>query len=312
MNIKFSKQINILLPAIIANYQKHPDMIPQDSTSLPNKDAIIEIIHMLRELLFPGYFGEQSIISINNNFHTGNLLIQIHEKLCKQICYALKQDIHSHTQSELDAKAEAIIYDFLSRIPDLRDMLATDVQATYDGDPSASNKDEIIFSFPGIFAVTIHRLAHELYLRSVPLIPRIMSEYAHSITGIDIHPGAIIGSYFFIDHGTGVVIGETSEIGDHVKLYQGVTLGAISLKEGQSLHGKKRHPTIQDGVTIYAGASILGGETVIGKGVTIGSNVFITKSVPRGTKVTVKNPELTFKGNLPHEFKQDFVPDWVI
>ena len=312
MSKKFYDQINSLLPAIVLNYKKYPDMIPQDSALLPNRDVIIEIIHMLREIIFPGYFGKQNLISMNIDYHIGNLLFQIQERLHKQTCYALKRNTGSASQPELEAQADEIIYGFMDKLPELRDVLATDVQATFDGDPSASNKDEIVFSFPGIYAITIHRLAHELYLRSVPLIPRIMSEYAHNVTGIDIHPGAKIGSFFMIDHGTGVVIGETTEIGDHVKIYQGVTLGAISLKGGQSLHGKKRHPTIQDGVTISAGASILGGETVIGKGVVIGSNVFVTKSVPRGTKVSVKNPELTFKGSPPQEFKQEFVPDWVI
>ncbi len=182
----------------------------------------------------------------------------------------------------------------LDQLPKIREYLVTDVQATLDGDPAASSKDEIIFSYPGIFAITIHRLAHELYLLEVPLI-RIMSEYAHNLTGIDIHPGAKIGKYFFIDHGTGIVVGETTAIADNVKLYQGVTLGALSTRGGQLLRGVKRHPTLEEGVTVYSGTSILGGETVIGSGAVIGSNVFITKSVEAGTKVSIKDPELLIK-----------------
>ncbi len=196
----------------------------------------------------------------------------------------------------------------MKRVPKIRGLLATDVQAGFDGDPAASSRDEIVFSYPGIFAISIHRLAHELYLLEVPLIPRIISEYAHNITGIDIHPGAQIGKYFFIDHGTGVVIGETTVIGDYVKIYQGVTVGGLSTRGGQTLRGMKRHPTLEDGVTVYAGASIFGGETVIGSSVTIGSSAFITKSVPSGTMVSIKSPELSYK----NQETQEYVWDWVI
>lgn len=183
----------------------------------------------------------------------------------------------------------------------------------FDGDPAAESKDEIIFSYPGLLVISIHRLAHELYKLSVPLVPRIMSEYAHSITGIDIHPGASIGKYFFIDHGTGVVIGETAIIGEHVKIYQGVTLGALSTRGGQKLRGVRRHSCLEDYVTVYSGASILGDETVVGKGVVIGSNVFITNSIPAGTKVSIKNPELLFSEGGPKDNqKQEIGFDWVI
>ena len=192
-------------------------------------------------------------------------------------------------------EAERIVKEFLNRIPALREILATDVQAAYDGDPAAFNTDEVIFSYPGVFAITVNRIAHELHLLGVPLIPRMMTEYAHSLTGIDIHPGATIGKYFFIDHGTGVVVGETTEIGDNAKIYQGVTLGALSTRGGQTLRNTKRHPTLEDNVTVYSGASILGGDTVIGEGAVIGSNAFITSSVPGGTRVSIKNPELQFK-----------------
>ncbi|MFV0481842.1 MAG: serine O-acetyltransferase EpsC, partial [Campylobacteraceae bacterium] len=216
-------------------------------------------------------------------------------------------------KEKLRISAREKTFEFLKLIPKTRSVLATDVRAAFDGDPAASNTDEIIYSYPGIFAITVHRVAHELYNLQIPLIPRIMSEYAHALTGIDIHPGAKIGKHFFIDHGTGVVIGETTVIGEHVKIYQGVTLGALSLKAGQLLKGTKRHPTIEDNVTVYAGASILGGETVIGEGSVIGSNVFITKSVEAKTKVSMKNPELQFKDDKSKKISQEeFVLDWVI
>ena len=177
----------------------------------------------------------------------------------------------------------------------MRDMIQTDLQAAYDGDPAATGMAEVIFSYPGLFAITVYRLAHELYVLNVPMIPRIMTEHAHSITGIDIHPGATVGKYFFIDHGTGIVIGETTVIGENVKIYQGVTLGGLSTRGGQSLRGKRRHPTIEDNVTIYANASILGGDTVIGQGCVIGASAFITASVPPCTTVSMKLQELQMK-----------------
>ena len=184
-------------------------------------------------------------------------------------------------------------------------MCQTDVEAFYDGDPAAYSTDEIIFCYPGLFAITVYRMAHVLYTLGVPMLPRMMTEHAHGVTGIDINPGATIGKYFFIDHGTGIVVGETTVIGDHVKIYQGVTLGALTTRGGQSLRGKKRHPTIEDNVTIYAGASILGGETVIGKDCVIGSNVFITHSIPANTTVSVKSQELQFKSRKTEPFWED-------
>jgi len=198
------------------------------------------------------------------------------------------------TRSALEEQAEEIVYEFLDRIPQIREYLSTDIEAAFNGDPAAKNTDEIIFCYPGVLAVTYYRIAHELYLLNVPMIPRIISEHAHSITGIDIHPGATIGKYFFIDHGTGIVVGETTEIGENVKIYQGVTIGALSTRKGQELRGVKRHPTIEDNVTIYAGTTILGGDTVIGRGATIGGNSFIINSIPPGMRVSVKTPELEF------------------
>jgi serine O-acetyltransferase len=295
MNKLNPQQTRKLVNDIVKSYREYHSEI---SAPLPDRKAIIKIILLLRELLFPEYFGQSNLVNIANEYHIGDLLINIHEKLHQQISYALHHQTLSSSEDEADiaVKADEIIYSFLSRIPEIRKKIELDVQAAFDGDPAAVDKDEIIFSYPGVFAISVYRLAHELHLLSVPLIPRIMTEYAHSLTGIDIHPGATIGNYFFIDHGTGVVIGETTFIGNNVKIYQGVTLGALSTREGQNLRGVKRHPTIEDDVTVYSGTSILGGETVIGKGVVIGSNVFLTKSVSAGTKVSVKIPELIIKG----------------
>jgi serine O-acetyltransferase len=205
------------------------------------------------------------------------------------------------SESEAKEKAEQLAAQFLEQIPQIRAMVDTDLQAAYDGDPAATGKDEIVFSYPGLYAIVVYRLAHGLYEMGVPMLPRMMTEHAHNKTGIDIHPGATVGKFFFIDHGTGIVIGETTVIGDNVKIYQGVTLGALSTRGGQSLRGVRRHPTIEDDVTIYAGASILGGETVIGKGCVIGSNAFITRSIAPGTTVSIKNQELQFKTRIKPE-----------
>ena len=222
-------------------------------------------------------------------------------KLIRQISIVLHYDSEFADADELTLakRAEDITFEFLGKLPMIREYIEMDVEASFEGDPAAYNKDEIIYSYPGLFAILVNRIAHELFLLRVPLIPRIMTEYAHSRTGIDIHPGASIGKYFFIDHGTGIVIGETTEIGDNVKIYQGVTLGALSTRGGQSLRSKKRHPTIEDNVTIYSGASILGGNTVIGRNAVIGGNAFITKSVPAGAKVSIVNQELRFNFDDP-------------
>jgi len=315
MSDEYQNKINQLVTKISSSYEQEQNIIPLDFGPLPSRDVIIEISKQLRQLLFPGYFGKKNFEGEIREYHVGELLTNIFEALREQITFALKHQVNQQDDfnyADVSDKANQICFEFLNRIPKIREYLATDVQAAFDGDPAATSKDEIIFSYPGILAMSIYRLAHELYLLSVPLIPRILSEYSHNITGIDIHPGAEIGKYFFIDHGTGVVIGETSVIGKNVKIYQGVTLGALSTRGGQSLRGVRRHPTLEDGVTVYSGASILGGETVIGASVVIGSNVFITKSVPNGTKVSIKNPELLFKGHAPQEFKQEFVADWVI
>lgn len=257
----------------------------------PDKTIINEIITKMQFILFPEYFGSECGLP---EYSLGSALEDIYQKLENQITHVLKS---TQGYRENSGAAHNTVLEFLQKIPVIREILLTDVEAAYEGDPSAYSKAEIIISFPGLFAVMVQRIAHELYLLSVPLIPRIMTEYAHSITGIDIHPGAAIGKYFFIDHGTGVVIGETAVIGNHVKIYQGVTIGALSTRGGQLLKGVKRHPTIEDYVTIYSGASILGGNTVVGENTVIGSNAFVTKSVPDKTKVSVKNPELQFKNS---------------
>lgn len=315
MGNNYRIKINQLVTQISSSYEQEQYIIPQDSGPLPNRAVNIEIAMQLRQILFPGYFGKKNFEGETRDYHVGELVTNIFEALSEQISFALKHQANQQdnfNDDEVRDNANQICFEFLNRIPKIREYLATDVQAAFDGDPAASSKDEIISSYPGIFAMSIFRLAHELYLLSVPLIPRMLSEYSHSITGIDIHPGAEIGKYFFTDHGTGVVIGETTVIGNNVKIYQGVTLGALSTRGGQSLRGVKRHPTLEDGVTVYSGASILGGETVIGSSVVIGGNAFITNSIPSGTKVSIKNPELLFKGHTAQESKQEFIIDWII
>ena len=308
MTKEHNNKIKQLVGEISSSYEQEQRLIPHELGPLPNRDAIIEITGKLRQLLFPGYFGKKNYKEEIREYHVGALVTHIFTSLSEQITFALKYNPNrqeNYSSAEISDKAQQISLMFLNRISKIREYLATDVQAAFDGDPAATSLDEIIFSYPGIFAISIHRLAHELHQLEVPLIPRIISEYAHNITGIDIHPGAIIGKYFLIDHGTGVVIGETSVIGNYVKIYQGVTLGALSTRGGQTLRGVKRHPTLEDEVTVYSGASIFGGETIIGRSATIGSNAFITKSVPRGTSVSIKNPELSFKNKVSQTFISD-------
>ena len=306
-----------LVQAIVTSYQDEPQTRHIDAGHLPNREAIVELIKLIRELLFPGYFGKQNLTARTLEYHVGELINIIRDKLYEQVNNAIRHQAMRRGGTgadcpNCDTTAEAIVQEFLGALPALRATLATDVQAAFEGDPAASDTDEIIFSYPGLFAISVYRIAHELHKAQVPLMPRIMTEYAHNLTGIDIHPGATIGDYFFIDHGTGVVIGETSTIGQRVKLYQGVTLGALSTRGGQSLRGAKRHPTLEDEVTVYSGATILGGETVIGRGATIAGNVFITQSVPAHTRVSMKNPELQYRNHLPTEFKQQVALDWQI
>ena len=289
-------RINGIVKEMLSDFENGRVIDEVKSFDHPDKDVIVDIIYSLRRIIFPGYFRNKSyrVYTVRNNISM--LLEDVIFKLIRQISIVLRYDeeLYDISETDLAKRAEDITFEFLGKLPRIREYIEMDVQAFYDGDPAAYNKDEIIYSYPGLFAILVNRMAHELFLLKVPLIPRMMTEYAHSLTGIDIHPGATIGKYFFIDHGTGIVVGETTEIGDNVKIYQGVTLGALSTRGGQELHGKKRHPTIEDNVTIYSGASILGGKTVIGQGAVIGGNAFITKSVPAGAKVSVVNQELRY------------------
>ena len=293
-----NKEVNDIVEQILKDYEMGKDIDTLKVYDQPDRIAIKEIVNKLIRIVYPGYYRDKVYKSYNLQ---GNLTVLIEDvlyNLSKQIAIVLKYDCKCEPDdAKFAEEAYRITLEFCSRIPKIREYVETDLEATYQGDPAAYNKDEIILSYPGLLATTINRLAHELFLLEVPLIPRMMTEYAHSKTGIDIHPGATIGKYFFIDHGTGVVIGSSTIIGEHVKIYQGVTLGALSTSGGQQLHGVRRHPTIEDNVTIYSGASILGAETVIGEGSVIGSNAFITKSLPAGTRVTIKNQELVYKNN---------------
>jgi serine O-acetyltransferase len=324
-----NSRVKHIIDMLSQSYRDQAEIIKIDAGNQLNRSVIIEVLEKLRKLIFPGYFGKKHLCADLVDYYAGDLVEETIYELTPQIERALRHRENAaggqppggadeNPQPELvQREAYAIVIAFLSKLPELREYLASDVSAAFDGDPAAFSKDEIISSYPGIHAITVYRLAHALHELDVPLVPRIMTEYAHSVTGIDIHPGAVIGHHFFIDHGTGIVIGETTIIGNHVKIYQGVTLGGLSTRGGQALKGAKRHPTIEDHVTIYSGASILGGTTVIGEGVAIGSNAFITKSVPEKTRVSVKNPELQFKtadqGKWQRaEFSQDDSWDWVI
>ena len=280
--------INHLVDKIMTDYEQGRDIDVVKDFMHPDKDDIVKIIYQIRNIIFPGYYENKNyrIYTVRNNLSM--LLEDVLYNLSKQISVVLKYlpEYENMDEAALLGAGEKISLQFFDKLPEVRRLTQTDLDAAYDGDPAAFNKPEIIFSYPGQFAIMVNRIAHELHLLGVPIIPRIMTEYAHTKTGIDIHPGATLGEYFFIDHGTGIVIGETAEIGNNVKIYQGVTIGALSTREGQKLHGKKRHPTIEDNVTIYAGASILGGDTVIGHDSVIGANAFITSSVPCNTKVT--------------------------
>lgn len=262
---------------------------------LPQKDEIIDFVDELRKVTFPGFFGRENMAYANKKYFAGHKLSLLYDKLFRQIKVALsyKNDAKSYQEIAEDAQEKAL--GFIRRIPEVQALLCKDVEAEYNGDPAANSREEIIFSYPGLFAIFVYRYAHVLYQMKVPFIPRIMTEYAHGETGIDINPGANIGEYFFIDHGTGIVIGETTDIGNNVKIYQGVTLGALSTRKGQQLSGIKRHPTIEDNVVIYANTTILGGETIIGANSVVAGNTFVTKSIPANTKVASTMPELEIK-----------------
>lgn len=303
-----------IIDTLVQSVHAHPKLQHLNQVYLPNRDVIISGIKLMRQLVFPGYFGRPSLTTTNLPIRMGELVLEITDTLYEQVRYCLRyresipgRDDSGGKCAECDSEAAKIVDQFFTRLPRVRELLDSDVQAAFDGDPAAGSTDEAIYSYPGLFAIMVQRLAHEFYLQNVPLMPRMMTEYAHSLTGIDIHPGATLGRSLFIDHGTGVVIGETTTIGDNVKIYQGVTLGALAPAFGQALKGQKRHPTIEDNVTIYAGATILGGATVIGKGAVIGGNVFITQSVPAFNRVSAEPSRLRYQDR-----SKGYVDDWTI
>jgi len=279
-----------------------------DYEPIPSKEGVVEIIEMLRDILFPGYFSKGKLDPINLRYSMGKSAATLFDLLSEQIYRSIRHDCIRYNQScsECEDQGPRLALKLLKDIPNIRKILATDVRAAYEGDPAARSYDEIIFSYPGLFAMAVYRVAHKLLKLGVPLLPRIMTEHAHSVTGIDIHPGAVIGDSFVIDHGTGVVIGETTSIGRNVRIYQGVTLGALSLPRdaGDKYRGKKRHPTIEDDVIIYSGATILGGNTVIGARSVIGGNVWLTESVPSDTAVIMENPRLIYKSKKEQPLRQ--------
>ncbi|QGJ69317.1 Serine O-acetyltransferase [Planctomycetales bacterium 10988] len=310
-DLRLKEQLPQLTQRIVDTYFEMETLKHLDHSPLPSYSATVEIIEDLWEILYPGYRRRQNLHLGNITFHVGDLVDGLHDKLTTQISRALQHECDSRDDEDYDALAQAKTIHFLEQLPQLRTVLATDVQAAYDGDPATTCLDEVIFCYPGLEAITVYRLANLLYKLEVPFIPRMMSEWAHSRTGIDIHPGATIGKSFFIDHGTGVVVGQTCDIGDEVKLYQGVTLGALSFPkdgEGQIIRGKKRHPTIEDRVVIYANATVLGGRTTIGHDSVLGSSVWVTRSVSPNSTVVLEKPKLRIRGEEtePAEHALDF------
>jgi serine O-acetyltransferase len=312
---KESSDADPLIAKLVASYRAHPHTHHFDSDFLPSRAKTIQALELLRKLMFPGFFDEKKLTAANVSTHVESILDELRALLYDQIRQALR---YAETKANgkakaaqcehCDEEARRVTDAFLAQLPEIRRLLGTDVQAAYDGDPAAGNTDEIIFCYPGLDAIFTHRVAHELFKLHVPLLPRIMAEYAHNETGIDIHPGAQIDESFFIDHGTGVVIGETCIIGKRVRIYQGVTLGALTTKMVEALRGRKRHPTIEDEVTIYANATILGGQTVVGKAATINGGVFLVQSVPAGNTVSAEPPRLNIKskrskGEAPPDFQ---------
>ena len=295
----YRRKLPAITETIIDNCTARGTFSHIDTEPIPSEGYVIDIISKLREILFPGFFSREKIDPFNLKYVMGQAVSDLFDMLSEQIAHSIRHECFRYDQpcTECSEQGQTIAVGLLEALPGIREILATDVRAAYEGDPAAKSHDEIIFSYPGIFAIMVYRTAHRLFELGVPLLPRIMTEHAHSVTGIDIHPGAKIGECFVIDHGTGVVIGETTEIGRNVRIYQGVTLGALSLPKdaGQRFRGKKRHPTIMDDVIIYSGATILGGDTIIGARSVIGGNVWITDSVPEDTRVVMDAPRLVFR-----------------
>jgi serine O-acetyltransferase len=297
------KKLKSLTHRLVKSYEKKQGINQIDGLNLPSSENIVEMIHDFFKIIFPGYLGRESITSTGVSYYAGNILEGLFDRMFYQVHRALEyqcplKDSKTCRKCDCESMAYSVTVEVLEELPCIRQLLKEDVVAAFDGDPAAKSYDEIIVSYPFIRAITVHRIANLLYRRNIPLIPRIMGEWAHKETGIDIHPGAEIGRGFFIDHGTGVVIGETAVIGDNVKIYQGVTLGALSFpkdERGRVIRGTKRHPTLKDNVTVYANATILGGNTVIGNGTVIGGNTWITSSIKPGTTVTGAEPQLVFR-----------------
>lgn len=281
--------------AIMEGYEAEETFFTEHKHIFPRRNVVYDLIDQIRSLLFPGYFDDESAAGQSNPTLVGERLLRIERHLSEQIERALRFEDWGLSEEDAHSKATSITQEFLDELPRIQQLILKDAEAAFQGDPAALSREEVILTYPGMFAIIVHRISHELYVRHVPLIPRLMSEYAHSRTGIDINPGAVIGEYFFIDHGTGVVIGETTEIGHHAKIYQGVTLGATSTRKGQQLSGKKRHPTLGDYVTVYSNASVLGGDTVIGSGSVIGGSAFVCESVPPNARVGVKDQEIVIR-----------------
>jgi len=286
------------IDGILDSYQKNGNINHFEATALPSRSRVTKLLDDMMDLLFPGYFGESNLDELTMSYVVSERCARVYSDLKRVCARAFRADFSCGNRAsaqDIEEQAQRIATELLGAFPRIRDELAKDVQAALQGDPAACNAEEIILSYPGVQAISSHRLAHELFCMGVPMVPRMLSEVTHSRTGIDIHPGASIGSSFFIDHGTGVVMGETTVLGSGVKVYQGVTLGALSVRGREQARGKKRHPTIEDDVTIYAGATILGGDTVIGRGSTVGGNVWLTHSIAPGTTVILDNPSLRFK-----------------
>ena len=295
----FNEKLDDIVARIEKNYDEAVLDFNNTDRHFPNKREVFSIIKDLRRVMFPRFFGPEAPCGAGPKYFIGDTLTQVEESLHRQVREALLfRDKELMPLEEIEKRTSQICSDFFYRLPDLQLLLLKDVDAAFDGDPAAGSKEEIIYCYPGFFAIFVYRLAHELAIRNVPLLPRIMTEYAHTETGVDIGAKAEIGEYFFIDHAAGVVIGETTIIGNHVKIYQGVTLGALSTRGGQKLAGVKRHPTIEDDVTIYSNASVLGGDTVVGKGSVIAGSAFVIESVPPNSRVSLKNQEVSVR--QPH------------
>ncbi len=311
-DFRLKDQLPQITQRIVQTYEDLGSINHLGHCPLPSYDEIVASVHDLTEILYPGYRRREGLHHGNISYYVGDLIDRLHDRLTRQFGRALRHeagatsDCDDNHDYEALGQAKALL--FLDQLPEVRQMLATDVQAAYDGDPACKSLDEVIFCYPGLEAITVYRLAHLLYELEIPFVPRMMSEWAHNRTGIDIHPGATIGQHFFIDHGTGVVIGETCEIGEHVKIYQGVTLGALSFptdSDGQLVRDQKRHPTIEDRVVVYANATVLGGKTVVGHDAVIGSNVWLTRSVDPHTTVVLEKPKLKMHSDEPDDLRPE-------